>query len=241
MNDSTREREGQLRELISIDKEFRKIEEEVGGSNALGALDSLEVDGLFDAGSQHSNNDRPVKDHLQPLAGITEDGEEDEDEAVHILEDNDTEEELEDVFGERSTLSRSHARRRRAADLPPSPYGKAGDVITVPSVLPHLAHMRTITSSVVRSLSMISEFTQENSAATADAGRKIRALRNRMTTLQSEWDSAEKSRQKIEEWEKEEAKQRRVDGRLIVEQQLAAFEKAVMEAGAKTKAIMAAA
>ena len=40
-----------------------------------------------------------------------------------------------------------------------------------------------------------------NGAANTDAGRKIRALKNKLGSWRSEWDSAEQSRLKIERWE----------------------------------------
>ncbi len=40
-----------------------------------------------------------------------------------------------------------------------------------------------------------------NGAATTEAGRKIRALKNKMGGWRTEWDSAERSRLKIERWE----------------------------------------
>ena len=40
-----------------------------------------------------------------------------------------------------------------------------------------------------------------NSAATTEAGRKIRALKNKLGGWRTEWESAERSRVKIEKWE----------------------------------------
>ena len=91
-------------------------------------------------------------------------------------------------------------------------------------------------------------------AANADAGRKIRALKNKLGGWKSEWDSAERSRIKIERWEAglpdddtssvlssppRPGTFKRVDGRRIVEEHLRAFENALAEANRKTQAIMA--
>ena len=107
--------------------------------------------------------------------------------------------------------------------------------------------------SAVSSLAVISEHTQVNAAATTEAGRKIRALKNKLGGWRTEWDSAERSRVRIERWEAGLADAgepgsvpgtpvkavRRVDGRKLVEEHLRAFERALSEANVKTQAIMA--
>lgn len=254
LNDSARERETQLRELVAIDKEFKRIEGEVGGGVALGALDPLDdEDGLFDD-DESSNDNKPVEGHLHPLSGIHEDEEEEEGHLEHDDDDEEEEEEDdhdedEDVFGEppspslttRRSSTRRSTRNKALGDPQAPPLHKPGIPITPSSALPHLSYMRSLTSSLVSSLSSLSEYAQENGAATADAGRKIRSLKNKIASLQSEWDIAEKSQRKIEEWEKEQdGKGERVDGRIIVKEQLAAFEQALADAAVKTQAIMAA-
>jgi len=114
--------------------------------------------------------------------------------------------------------------------------------------------MRSLTASLATSLNAISEHAQVNGAATADAGRKIRALKNKLGNWRSEWDSAEKSRVRIERWEAglpdddtpmavgaplRPGASKRVDGRHVVQEQLRAFESALADAGMKTQAIMA--
>ena len=101
-----------------------------------------------------------------------------------------------------------------------------------------------------------------NGAKTTDAGRKIRALKNKLGGWRQEWETAERSRVKIERWEAgfvdgdgtstsgsgsvggsgsaTPTKSRRVDGRAVVKEHLEAFEKALLEANVKTQAIMAA-
>lgn len=95
-----------------------------------------------------------------------------------------------------------------------------------------------------------------NGAATTEAGRKIRALKNKLGTWRTDWDSAERSRIKIERWEAGisdgadtpdgdaspahlSGRHKRTDGRLIVQEHLQAFEVALADAGMKTQAIMA--
>ena len=95
-----------------------------------------------------------------------------------------------------------------------------------------------------------------NAAATTEAGRKIRALKNKLGGWRTEWDSAERSRVRIEKWEagivdgdtpptaagamSPPRVQRRIDGRKIVQEHLKAFEQALLEANEKTQAIIAA-
>ena len=99
----------------------------------------------------------------------------------------------------------------------------------------------------------ISEHTQPNAVAATVALREIRAPKKRIGR-RAEWDSAERSRVRIEKWEagivdvdgavsgatSPPRAQRRVDGRKIVQEHLQAFEKALAEAHTKTQAIIAA-
>ena len=133
---------------------------------------------------------------------------------------------------------------------PPSLSGPPTPAVAIT----HLTHLRTFTTSTVTSLATISEHTQVNTAATTEAGRKIRALKNKLGGWRTEWDSAERSRLRIEKWEagivdgdtpvsgatSPPRVQRRIDGRKIVQEHLQAFEKVLAEAHLKTQAIMAA-
>jgi len=126
--------------------------------------------------------------------------------------------------------------------------------MTPSKTIPQLAHLRTFTTSLVSSLTTISEQAQVNGAATTEAGRKIRALKNKIGGWRMDWDGAERSRIRIERWEAGIADgnpvsgspstppltSRRVDGRKMVQEHLQAFEQALFEAGQKTQAIMAA-
>jgi len=239
LNDTVREREGQVRELIAMEKEFRKIGSELGGSEVLASLDELEeVEGLLD--DPEGAPKGPSGGHLQPLNGIAEeDDDEDDDDDDDYGNDDlvDGNGDGEDVFG---SASPRRLRPPAASGFPALPRPKHW-IPTPSGALPHLAHMRAVTSSLVNSLSAISEHAQENSAATADAGRKLRALKNRITGWRSDWESAERSQERIEKWERGDGGVLPVDGRKIVEEQLNAFALVLAEAAIKTQAIMAAA
>ncbi|KAI9444496.1 hypothetical protein H4582DRAFT_2070235 [Lactarius indigo] len=110
---------------------------------------------------------------------------------------------------------------------PPLPLPASGTVVAIP----HLVHLRTHTASLVSSLTALSEHAQVNGAATTDAGRGWR----------TDWDSAERSRARIERWETgvDVEGARRVDGRAFVAEHLREFERVLFEANMKTQAIMA--
>jgi hypothetical protein len=80
-----------------------------------------------------------------------------------------------------------------------------------------------------------------NGAATTEAGRKLRALKNRLGGWLTDLDSAERSRLRIERWEADGDVEgaRRVDGRDVVAEHLREFERVLFEANAKAQAIMA--
>ncbi|KAF8909297.1 hypothetical protein CPB84DRAFT_1765768 [Gymnopilus junonius] len=251
INMSVRDREGHVRELQEYERELRKIAGEVGGSDILGQLEELpEIDNLSDK----SSRPEPLRTDVRFLDAVEEeprssilrrrshshasDWELDPDR--HRLGDDEEESEpatspIKDSF------------------LPaPSVNGPPTPATTVAQ----LTHLRSFTTSLVSSLTTISEHAQVNGAATAEAGRKIRALKNKLGGWRTDWDSAERSRIKIERWEsglndadpvdvpqtppshgRQTAK--RVDGRTIVEEHLRAFEIALAEAAQKTQAIMA--
>jgi DNA repair exonuclease SbcCD ATPase subunit len=106
------------------------------------------------------------------------------------------------------------------------------------------------------SLTNISEQVQVNGAATSETGRKIRALKNKLGGWRTDWDSAERSRQKIEKWEAERKdaslssfsasaslatiRSQNVDGRLVVEEHLRESQRVLDAATARIRVIMAA-
>jgi len=118
---------------------------------------------------------------------------------------------------------------------------------TAAKTLPYLTHVRTVTTSLVTSLTSISEHAQVNGINLNGFDRKIKALKNKFVDLRTEWDSAERSREKIEHWEAgivdgaagDSTPGKRIDARRLAEDHLRAFEAAIAEANLKTKAIMA--
>ncbi|KAI0642251.1 hypothetical protein C8Q79DRAFT_917857 [Trametes meyenii] len=238
INDTARDRETQLRELLEYEREFRKIASEVGGNEALGQLPELEDFVKEEAQGPSSASVRPEVAELVPIAEDStlsaNDWEVDPDRARLGDEDDDYEPQTTPV----------------KAEFPPPP--PVNGPPTPAATISYLSHLRTFTASTATSLATISEHTQVNAAATTEAGRKIRALKNKMGGWRTEWDSAERSRVKIERWEAgldvettsagstPPRASRRVDGRKLVQEHLQAFEQALAEAHLKTQAIMAA-
>ncbi|THU86238.1 hypothetical protein K435DRAFT_782958 [Dendrothele bispora CBS 962.96] len=244
LNDTARDREGQLRELLEYEREFRKIAGEVGGNDVLGQLEELAQ--VIDISDETNPSEPPTSTGHRRLNSATEESSRIEtqdwelDPNRHL--DSDEEEEpgttpVKDTF-------------------PPPPPIQGSP--TPAKTIPQLTHFRTFTTSLVSSLTTISEHAQVNGAATADAGRKIRALKNKIGTWRAEWDSAERSRIKVERWEagvldgtdtpdetilasppRPSGGQKRIDGRRFVQEHLEAFERALVDAGTKTQAIMA--
>ncbi|KAI0056042.1 hypothetical protein BV25DRAFT_1832590 [Artomyces pyxidatus] len=244
LNDTARDREGQVRELLEYEREFRRIAGEVGGSDALAGLDELDdLDDLVDKPSSTAVPGDARGDARRTLAAVAEensfasnDWEVDPDRPLHDEDDPDP-------------FDSDTSPVKDAFTLPPPPT--ISGPMTPAKTIPQLAHFRTTTSSLASSLSVISEHAQVNGAATTEAGRKIRALKNKLGGWRTDWDSAERSRVRIERWEAgmgdgEDTPAspamglKRVDGRKIVEEHLRAFEIALSEANVKTQAIMAA-
>jgi hypothetical protein len=240
LNDTARDREGQVRALLEYEREFRKIAGEVGGSDVLGALDELPH---RDPPLQQGNM---VRTPIRQLESVEE-----EDSSSSFAADWDVDaapqsvgDEDEDTHSSCSVL---------ASD--PFPCPPLSGPPTAASSVPQLAHLRSFTTSLVASLSTISEQAQVNGAATTEAGRKIRALKNKFGGWRTDWDNAERSRVKIEKWEAGLLESdpadgalsssvlpptaRRIDGRKVVEEHLQAFQRALTDAALKTREIMA--
>ncbi|KAI5124284.1 hypothetical protein M0805_005131 [Coniferiporia weirii] len=245
INETVRDREGQVRELLEYEREFRRIAGEVNGNDVLGQLDALkEVEGLSD---KLASTDASRLDG-RSLATVQEDARAHQRAYSNDWEMNPDDHLLGDdvVFDEEPE---SPSPMKDSFIAPPTVTGPP----TVPKIIPHIVHVRTLTSSLATSLTAISEHAQVNGAASADAGRKIRALKNKLGGWRSEWDSAERSRIRIERWEaglpdddthtpgtppRLNGSSKRVDARGIVEEHLRAFEAALADAGIKTQAIM---
>ncbi|KAF8493285.1 hypothetical protein F5888DRAFT_1618142 [Russula emetica] len=225
LNETARDREEQVRELLKYEREFQRIAGEVGGSDALASLDALEDPRgpLADASSSSSSStSAPASSsaheslratrHLDPVT-------EEEPSFTHDWET--------DSFA------------TSPPSLPPLPIN--GSAATPAGAIPHLAHLRTHTASLVSSLSSLSEHAQVNGAATTEAGRKLRALKNKLGGWRTDLDSAERSRLRIERWEADGDVEgaRRVDGRDVVAEHLREFERVLLDANAKAQAIMA--
>lgn len=246
INESVKDREGQVRALFDCEREFRKISGEVGGGDVLGQLDELEAIEDLNDDPQPATNISPPQQNYQPrsLKAVAEeehsgDWELDPDRGHHLGDYEDSEPSL--------TPIRTTFPSVPSLTGPPTPA----------RIVPQLTYVRSLTSATISSLTSISEHSQVNGVATADAGRKIRSLKNKLGSWKTEWESAERSRAKIERWEAgivESADgsessvpptptrmqtMRRVDGRKIVAEQLQAFELALAEAALKTQAIMA--
>ncbi|KAJ6614173.1 hypothetical protein B0H10DRAFT_2221634 [Mycena sp. CBHHK59/15] len=236
LNETARDREGQVRELLGYEREFRRIAGEVGGQDVLGLLDALPVpeddpaDALASISEDVVSPSSPTRS--RPHArGLSHSSEWETDPDVDRLGDADPayghEHDAEDDDAELASPT-PLAQSISSASLRAAP-GPA-------SAVPQLADLRVLTTSLVASLTSVSESAQVNGAATADAGRKLRALRNRLGGWRAEWEGAERSRGAS----RGAGGAKRVDGRAVVQEHLHAFELALADAAVKTKAIMAA-
>jgi hypothetical protein len=262
IDETTRVREEQVRELYECERQFRKIAGEPRGNDILGDLEDLDpIEGLVDESmtSPDGTEEETSPRQPRPLSAVWEDA----GDPHHLdgYEDSRNTFDEEDPF-----VGRSPAKDQF---LPPPPL-KTGPTTPL-STIPHLSYMRTITQSVINTLGTISEQAQVNGVAMMEAGRKLRALKHRIEEWREESERAEKSRIRVEKWEAgiwddstEPALSvatssrdgsptpgtpgapptpagtgRRLNARKIVEEELKAFELALEEAGNKTKAIMA--
>lgn len=236
VNDAVREREGQLRELIAYDRDLKRISGEVGGADVLGDLAPLEDFVVEEESSAHRVSHAPNK--LDP---VVEEDENDRGDGDSLYVSSLPSSPQKATFS--STVSPPSSAPLPAAGhtISAAKSSTPSAITSLATVVPSLVNLRMHTASLLSSLTTISEQAQVNGAATADAGRKIRSLKNRLGGWKVEWESAERSRTKIERWE-EEGKTLaggRIDGRAIVAEHLRAFERAIADAGVKTQAIMA--
>ncbi|EIN09644.1 hypothetical protein PUNSTDRAFT_143136 [Punctularia strigosozonata HHB-11173 SS5] len=262
MDEAARDREGQVRSLFEYERELRKIGGEIGGEEVLAQLDELEILEGLDLPSSSSaataEAARPRSPVVEKLLALQE-------EASQEWETEPDEHSLDDALDADSDAEPSSPTSPlttlKEDPVPPAPPVTGPP--TARTALPHLVHTRTLTASLVTSLATVSEQAQVNGALTTDAGRKLRALKNRLGEWRAEAEGAERSRARIERWEAGlpadgaggEAPApapmspgnlngrivvRRVDGRKLVEEHLKAFEVALQEAGVKTQAIRAA-
>ncbi|KAJ6582073.1 hypothetical protein B0H19DRAFT_1019112 [Mycena capillaripes] len=253
INDTARDREGQVRELLEYEREFRRIAGEVGGQDVLGRLDALPVPEDDDDPPPPSSSSltaippSPTKTRTAQrplhLRAMSQDWETDPD--VDRLGDVDNAE-TDPAFDGRQDQDDDGSEPQMSPLPTQTAFSPSIPAARAPSGGPaaQLADLRGLTTSLVASLTSVSEHAQVNGAATAEAGRKLRALRNRLGGWRAEWEGAERSRGRIERWEAggdgDSTMPKRVDGRAVVKEHLHAFETALAEAAVKTKAIMAA-
>jgi hypothetical protein len=247
INETVRDREEQLRELLGYEREFRRIAGEVGGNDVLGHLEELVE--INDLSEDHAPPEvhRPDAKHALEVV-------EEEPSTSYLSNSNDWEMDPDGRhLGDEGADFESPASPIKDS-FPPPPL--INGHTTPAKTIPQLGHLRSFTTSLVTSLTTISEHAQVNGAATAEAGRKIRALKNKLGGWRTEWDSAERSRVRIDRWEAgiidggdgdesglnlppRPAAVKRIDGRRVVEEHLHAFELALADAATKTQAIMA--
>ncbi|KAG8899606.1 hypothetical protein FRB99_006555 [Tulasnella sp. 403] len=208
LNDITREREDQVRVLMEYDRELRQISGEVGGNDVLGSLDEMEYYELLDPSERVKEAvaedeilrtptvSRRREPALQPETPSMRTQARRSLGQIHEDDDQLYDANQDDAF---EYDVPSPGRFRRSFDLPPPP--PPPKVVTASSTLPHLSHFRTLTQSLIHSLTSLSEHAQVNGVNTAEAGRKLRALKNKVQELKTDWDSAEKSRIKIQRWQ----------------------------------------
>ena len=256
INETARDREQQVRELLMYEREFKKIAGEIGGDDALGQLDELErVEGLV-----LSEPERPPLSRANSL--VTNKPRHARQSSVNSLTHSprlsrEWDPRSRNPYDDEDQLYSDSDQPTPSKDtfsIPPPP--PIVDPLTPAQTIPQLSHLRTYTSTLVSSLTNISEQVQVNGAATSEAGRKIRALKNKLGGWRTDWDSAERSRQKIEKWETERKdasvssfsasaslaaiRNQNVDGRLVVEEHLRESQRALDEATARIQIIMAA-
>ena len=255
INETARDREQQVRELLMYEREFKKIAGEIGGDDAMGQLDELErVEGLV-----LSEPERLPLSRANSL--VTNKPAHARHNSTNSLKHSPR---LPREWDPRSQNSYDDEEQLYSDSDQPTP---SKETFTIPSpppiidpltpaqTIPQLSHLRTYTSTLVSSLTNISEQVQVNGAATSEAGRKIRALKNKLGGWRTDWDSAERSRQKIEKWEAERKeasmssfsasaslatlRNQNIDGRLVVEDHLRESQRALDEATARIRVIMA--
>ena len=256
INETARDREHQVRELLMYEREFKKLAGEHGGDDVLSQLDELEtVEGLILSEPERTPlsransivTNKPAHARQNSINSINHSprlsrewdprSQNSYDDDEQLYSDSDQPTPSKDTFS-----------------IPPPP--PIIDPLTPAQTIPQLSHLRTYTSTLVVSLTNISEQVQVNGAATSEAGRKIRALKNKLGGWRTDWDSAERSRQKIEKWEAERkeallssfsasaslatVRSQNIDGRLVVEEHLRESQRALDDATARIQVIMAA-
>ncbi|KAJ7906001.1 hypothetical protein B0H13DRAFT_2508161 [Mycena leptocephala] len=247
INDTARDREGQVRALLGYEREFRRIAGEVGGQDVLGRLDALPIPEDDEPDPEPELLPPSLASSLSPIAEV-----ETVSPKIAPTRPPHTRTFSQDWETDPDAQRLGDALGNSIGDLDGDDGMDPAFANTSPPASPsasRTADLRTLTTSLIASLTSVSEHAQVNGAATAEAGRKLRALRNRLGGWRAEWEGAERSRGRIERWEAGGVVDfsstsgtpvaGRIDGRTVVAEHLSAFERALADAAVKTKAIMA--
>ncbi|KAG8881563.1 hypothetical protein FRB97_009397 [Tulasnella sp. 331] len=217
LNDMAREREQQARSLQDFERELRRISAEGGGTDALGYLDELEcVEDLFEpsegvkerGASEFDPLRTPTASRIRkPSRNLTDSPPQRKSQRRRTMqmEEEDDEESMSqahDMFGDVTSNPNGmdyglneHKGAVKEADLP---LHTPNDIPTPTSSIKQMAYFRSLTQSLGVSLTSLSEHAQVNGVNTADAGRKLRALKNKIVELKTDLDTADRSRSRIE-------------------------------------------
>jgi hypothetical protein len=235
LNETARDREEQVRELLKYEREFQRIAGEVGGSDALASLDALENTrgALADASSSSSSTSASAPApssahestratrHLDPVTeeepSFTHDWEVDPD--THLQHDGDPD-------GHSADLD---------LDLDLDGMGSSG---TSPQ--------RLLCDFAAASATSANKWKRSNTRRCdpplgAPAHAHGVASLDKLGGWRRDLDSAGRSRLRIERWEADGDVEgvRHIDGRDVVAEHLREFERVLFEANAKAQAIMA--
>lgn len=183
MYESVKQREGQVRELVELERLVSK--NEVGWQAALASLEELPRD------EEEGENAEHVVEN-----GVSHD--EDEGEEVPLSPSA----EEDDPFGQPAT--NHHA--RDLSFLEPPPILRTSSSNSPSLARSELTHLRTITTSLISALSAINEVTQVHRASTGEAGRKLRALRGHLVTVENDLQGLARSEEYIRAYEAKELK-----------------------------------
>lgn len=182
MYEAAKQREGQVRELIEIERLVSK--NEVGWQAALASLEELPRD------EEEGGHEFDVVEN-----GVSHD--EDGGQELEALLSPSAEE---DVPFNPST------KHTRNLSLEPPPLPRPTSTKSPSLAHSELTHLRTITTSLISALSAINEVTQVHRASCGEAGRKLRALRNHLVTVETDLQGLARSEEFIAEYEAKERK-----------------------------------
>ncbi|ORY70620.1 hypothetical protein BCR35DRAFT_307917 [Leucosporidium creatinivorum] len=197
MYDLAKQREGQVRELVEMERIFAR--NEVGWQAALAQLEELPRD-EEDEQSAEAGVDIPQENSLQqPNPSLA---------STQSLSPSPHSDDLPLPNGDPP----SHSIPSSEPTIRPPPP------TTASPALAELSSLRDVTSSLVSALSAMNEVSQVTQAATGDAGRKIRALRGQLVATKEDLQGLEKSEEFVVEFEAREERRARIGGRSRAEE-----------------------